>query len=447
MTKAVWWIRRDMRLGDNGALQAASAVGEVAPLFVVDPVFQSAGQARQAYMYATLKSLDESMNTSLVLRHGDPVAEVVTFAREIGAKSVHVAADFAPYGQRRDSAVRHACAAAGIDFVVSDSPYVITPGTVLKDDGTPLKVFTPFYKRWCGFQFSSFGDAPATFADCGSLTQGYPELPEVDVEMPPIGEEATWARWETWSPKGLLTYKDDRDNPSLDGTSRLSAPLRFGVVHPRQLIASLDSSSGAEHFRRELAWREFYADVLFHQPHTMWENLQSKMNALPIDTDDRARARFDAFCAGMTGYPIVDAGVRQMLATGWMHNRVRMIVASFLVKDLHVPWQWGAKFFMQHLVDGDIASNNHGWQWTAGTGTDAAPYFRVFNPMSQSEKFDPSGSYVRRWVPELADVAGSAVHAPWTLGLLAPTDYPAPMVDHAQERLEALSRYKSVSGK
>jgi deoxyribodipyrimidine photo-lyase len=280
-----------------------------------------------------------------------------------------------------------------------------------------------------------------------SLSQGYPELPEVDVEMPPIGEEATWARWESWSPTGLLTYKDDRDNPSLDGTSRLSAPLRFGVVHPRQLIASLDSSSGAEHFRRELAWREFYADVLFHQPHTMWENLQSKMNALPLDTDDRARARFGAFCAGMTGYPIVDAGVRQMLATGWMHNRVRMIVASFLVKDLHVPWQWGAKFFMQHLVDGDIASNNHGWQWTAGTGTDAAPYFRVFNPMSQSEKFDPSGSYVRRWVPELADVAGSAVHAPWTLGLLAPTDYPAPIVDHAQERLEALSRYKSVSGK
>jgi deoxyribodipyrimidine photo-lyase len=447
MTKAVWWIRRDMRLGDNGALQAASAVGDIAPLFVVDPMFQSAGLARQTYMYATLKSLDASMNASLVLRHGDPVTEVVSFAREIGAKSVHVAADFAPYGQRRDSAVRQACMAAGIDFVVGDSPYVINPGTVLKDDGTPLKVFTPFYKRWCGFQFSRFGDASATFADCSSLSQGYPELPEVDVEMPPIGEEATWARWESWSPTGLLTYKDDRDNPSLDGTSRLSAPLRFGVVHPRQLIASLDSSSGAEHFRRELAWREFYADVLFHQPHTMWENLQTKMNALPLDTDDRARVRFDAFCAGMTGYPIVDAGVRQMLATGWMHNRVRMIVASFLVKDLHVPWQWGAKFFMQHLVDGDIASNNHGWQWTAGTGTDAAPYFRVFNPMSQSEKFDSSGSYVRRWVPELADVTGSAVHAPWTLGLLAPADYPAPIVDHAQERLEALSRYKSVSGK
>lgn len=447
MTQAVWWIRRDMRLGDNGALQSAAAVGNVAPLFVVDPVFRAAGLARQTYMYNTLKSLNESMNNALVLRHGDPVNEVVSFAKEIGATSVHVAADFAPYGQRRDIAVRQACAAAGIDFVVSDSPYVINPGTVLKDDGTPLKVFTPFYKRWCGFPFSGFGDAPVTFADCSSLSQGFPALPSVNVDFPPVGEEATWTRWETWSSSGLLTYKDDRDNPSLDGTSRLSAPLRFGVVHPRQLLATLDSSLGAEHFRREIAWREFYADVLFHQPHTMWENLQTKMNALPLDTDDQARGRFDAFCQGKTGYPIVDAGVRQMLATGWMHNRVRMIVASFLVKDLHVPWQWGAKFFMQHLVDGDIASNNHGWQWTAGTGTDAAPYFRVFNPMSQSEKFDPTGAYVRQWVPELTDVEGASVHAPWTLGLLAPADYPAPIVDHAQERLEALSRYKSVSGK
>lgn len=447
MTQSIWWIRRDMRLGDNGALQAAAAVGDVAPLFIVDPVFRAAGLARQTYMYNTLKSLNESMENTLVLRHGDPVNEVVSFAKEIGATSVHVAADFAPYGQRRDNAVRQACTAAGIDFIVSDSPYVINPGTVLKDDGTPLKVFTPFYKRWCGFPFSGFGDASASFADCSSLNQGFPALPSVDVDFPPVGEEATWARWETWSSSGLLTYKDDRDNPALDGTSRLSAPLRFGVVHPRQLLATLDSSSGAEHFRREIAWREFYADVLFHQPHTMWENLQTKMNALPLDTDDQARGRFDAFCQGKTGYPIVDAGVRQMLATGWMHNRVRMIVASFLVKDLHVPWQWGARFFMQHLVDGDIASNNHGWQWTAGTGTDAAPYFRVFNPMSQSEKFDPMGAYVRQWVPELTDVKGSSVHAPWTLGLLAPADYPAPIVDHAQERLEALSRYKSVSGK
>ncbi|MFN5840907.1 MAG: FAD-binding domain-containing protein, partial [Acidimicrobiaceae bacterium] len=177
------------------------------------------------------------------------------------------------------------------------------------------------------------------------------------------------------------------------------------------------------------------------------QNLQTKMNVLPVDSGPTADERFARFCAAQTGYPVVDAGIRQMIATGWMHNRVRMIVASFLVKDLHLPWQWGARFFMTHLIDGDTASNNHGWQWTAGTGTDAAPYFRVFNPTSQSEKFDPTGSYIREWIPELADVDNAHIHAPWTLGLLAPSAYPEPMVDHAVEREEALARYKAVSGK
>jgi deoxyribodipyrimidine photo-lyase len=447
MTTAIWWIRRDMRLSDNGALQSAARQGSVVPVFIIDPAFARSGAARVHYMYETLKSLDASMGQILVLRHGNPTDEIVKCAREVGATSVHVAADFSPYGRKRDEVVKKACANAGIDLVFADTPYVLAPGTVLKDDGTPLKVFTPFYKRWCGFEFKSFGDASVTFANLSQHSHGYPNISHPTVSLPPIGETASWKRWEEWAPTGLLTYKEDRDNPSLDGTSRLSAPLRFGVVHPRQLLATLDASSGAENYRREIAWREFYADVLFHQPHTTWENLQPKMNVLPLDTDARAKERFASFCAGMTGYPIVDAGVRQMLATGWMHNRVRMIVASFLVKDLHVPWQWGAKFFMEHLVDGDIASNNHGWQWTAGTGTDAAPYFRVFNPMSQSEKFDSTGTYVRQWVPELAEVVGSGVHAPWTLGLLAPHQYPAPIVDHAEERLEALARYKSVSGK
>jgi deoxyribodipyrimidine photo-lyase len=171
------------------------------------------------------------------------------------------------------------------------------------------------------------------------------------------------------------------------------------------------------------------------------------MNALPVDTGRDAEKKFAAFCAAQTGYPIVDAGIRQMLNTGWMHNRVRMIVASFLVKDLHLPWQWGARFFMKHLIDGDIASNNHGWQWTAGTGTDAAPYFRVFNPTGQSEKFDPSGEYLRRWIPEIADLSNKDIHNPSQLGLLAPENYPIPMVDHAHEREVALTRYKIVSGK
>ena len=194
--------------------------------------------------------------------------------------------------------------------------------------------------------------------------------------------------------------------------------------------------------RVELAWREFYADVLFHHPDSGWTNLQRRMDAMPVDTDADARQRFRRWCDGTTGFPIVDAGMRELLGIGWMHNRVRMIVASFLVKDLHLPWQWGARHFMQHLVDGDLASNSHGWQWTAGTGTDAAPYFRIFNPTTQSEKFDPDGDYIRAWVPELAAVATAQIHAP---GSARPDGYPVPMVDHGAERQEALARYKSVT--
>ena len=260
-------------------------------------------------------------------------------------------------------------------------------------------------------------------------------------------EEAAWERFDEWSQRAMGEYKEARNMPGVDGTSMMSPYLKFGIIHPRQLLQRLDGSAGSDVFRSEIAWREFYADVLFHQPETTWKNLQPKMDALPIDSGSLAEERFAQFCAGNTGYPIVDAGIRQLLGSGWMHNRVRMIVASFLVKDLHLPWQWGAKFFMEHLLDGDVASNTHGWQWTAGTGTDASPFFRVFNPMGQSEKFDPEGEYLRRWIPEIAHLDNKSIHAPWTLGLLAPSEYPEPIVDHAVEREEALARYKAVSGK
>jgi deoxyribodipyrimidine photo-lyase len=233
-----------------------------------------------------------------------------------------------------------------------------------------------------------------------------------------------------------------RNLPGVAGTSRLSAALRWGVLHPRQLLGELLPERPHEVFRSELAWREFYADVLFRRPESAWRSLQPRMDAMPVDGDDRARARFAAWRHGRTGYPIVDAGMRELLATGWMHNRVRMITASFLVKDLHLPWQWGARHFLRHLVDGDLASNQHGWQWTAGTGTDAAPYFRIFNPTTQSERFDPQGDYLRRWLPELSDLDDRAIHAP---GARRPADYPAPIVDHAVERDEALARYRAVS--
>ena len=448
MSTAVWWVRRDIRLQDNGALASAAGHGDVVPLFVwEDNLLASAGDIRRAFLFEALNELDDSVGRALIYRDGPAVEAVPEFCRLVGADTVHITEDFAPWGRERDAAVERALAAAGITLVRADTPYVIRPGTVRKDDGTPLKVFTPFYKRWLTHSWASFADAKVTFADRRDLCVGS-RRPAGWQASPgrAAGEAGAWERFEVWSARAMDRYKDDRNNPALDGTSMMSPYLKFGVVHPRQLLARLDGSAGAEHFRSEIAWREFYADVLFHQPRTAWENLQPKMDAMRLDTDAAARERFAVFRRGETGYPIVDAGIRQMLATGWMHNRVRMIVASFLVKDLHLPWQWGARFFMEHLVDADIASNNHGWQWTAGTGTDAAPYFRVFNPVSQGQKFDPKGEYVRAWVRELDGVDTKHVHEPWTLGLLAPPGYPAPMVDHSAEREEALLRYKQVSG-
>lgn len=448
MSTSVWWVRRDIRLGDNGALQSAAAAGTVVPLFVwEDNLLGGAGDFRRAFLFDALESLDDSVGRALIYRDGPAVTAVPEFCRLVGADTVHITEDFAPWGRARDAEVERALAASGVRLVRADTPYVIAPGTVRKDDGTPLKVFTPFYKRWLTHRWSSFGDGAVEFADHRDLCAGPRRREGFQAASPvPAGESAAWRRFDEWSSRAMDRYKDDRNNPALDGTSMMSPYLKFGVVHPRQLLERLDATAGAEHFRSEIAWREFYADVLFHQPRTAWENLQPKMDAIKVDTDDAARERFAVFCRGETGYPVVDAGIRQMIATGWMHNRVRMIVASFLVKDLHLPWQWGARFFMEHLVDGDIASNNHGWQWTAGTGTDAAPYFRVFNPTSQGAKFDPSGDYVRRFVPELADVDSKHIHDPSGLGLLAPEGYPAPMVDHAAERNEALARYKKVSG-
>jgi deoxyribodipyrimidine photo-lyase len=448
MSRSIWWIRRDMRLADNKALAAAAAHGEVVPLFVLDPkLVTTAGASRLKFMYNNLAALNDSMNGALVVRRGDPVTEVLQVAQDTGAQHVHIAQDFAPYGRARDAAVQNALTAHGITLHNDDSPYVVNPGVVRKDDGNPLQVFTPFFKRWINVDWTSAPQVQPTFADVSHLDHGLGTVPETTCEFPDAGEGAVWARWEDWSAVGLETYKEERNRPDMDGTSMLSPYLRFGVVHPRQLLTQLGTGAGADHFRSEICWREFYGDVLFHKPHTAWNNLQAKMDALPVDTDQKARAKFEQFVSGHTGYPIVDAGIRQMLATGWMHNRVRMIVASFLIKDLHLPWQWGARFFMDHLIDGDIASNNHGWQWTAGTGTDAAPYYRVFNPFGQGEKFDPDGLYVRKWIPELEEVDSKHVHTPWNLGMLAPEAYPGPMVDHATEREVALARYKKVTGK
>jgi deoxyribodipyrimidine photo-lyase len=441
------WFRRDLRLADNEALSRAAASGEVLPVFVFDPTFSVSGAPRMAFMLRALRRLDEEMGGALLILHGDPREVIPRVAKSVGAKEVFVARDFAPYGMKRDSDVAKALQANGSTLVQSGSAYAVEPGTVRKGDGTPYAVFTPFYKVWQTVGWPKpFAVPKATWAVSPKVQcEGFPDEPECAASLPVASAAAALERWDEFSERALDSYYDIRNNPDTDGTSMLSPYLRFGLVHPRTLLADLNDTKSQAHYRSELCWREFYADVLFHQPRTIWENLQPKMNAMKLDTGAKAKQRFDAWCKGETGYPIVDAGMKQLLATGWMHNRVRMIVASFLVKDLHLPWQWGARHFMRHLVDGDIASNNHGWQWTAGTGTDAAPYFRIFNPVAQGEKFDPQGKYVREWLPQLADVADDMAHQPWELGMLNP--YLPPIVDHAVEREESLARYKAVSGK
>jgi deoxyribodipyrimidine photo-lyase len=256
------------------------------------------------------------------------------------------------------------------------------------------------------------------------------------MELPTAGEDAAMRRWRAFRDGPLADYGTARNRPDLAGTSQLSTALKFGEVHPRTLLAELDPERH-DAFAKELAWREFYADVLFHRPETAREYLRQEYARMRYAAPGQD---FDAWCEGRTGYPFVDAGMRQLRAEGWVHNRVRMVVASFLVKDLHVEWQHGARHFMRWLRDGDLASNQHGWQWVAGCGTDAAPYFRVFNPVGQGVKFDPSGDYVRRYVPELRHLTGAAAHTPWNADDGYDHGYPTRILDHAEERAEALAR-------
>jgi deoxyribodipyrimidine photo-lyase len=455
---AVVWFRRDLRVRDQPTfLAAAEGAARGLALFVLDPaLLRPAGAARRTVLYRCMRALDESLGGRLLVVRGDPADVVPQVAAAVDATQVHAAADFAPYGRARDEAVEKALAEHGRTLRRTGSPYAVAPGRVTKPDGTPYKVFSPFRRAWeqHGWRRPADSDADTVaWLDPdevdGPRRVPVPDDDRVQAELPPVGEEAASARWREFLADGVTGYKRTRDRPDKPGTSRMSVHLKYGTLHPRSLLADLEgrSGDGAESVRSELAWREFYADVLWHRPDSARAPFDRRFDALPVDTGPVADEHFAAWAEGRTGFPIVDAGMRQLHEMAWMHNRVRMIVASFLVKDLHLAWQRGARHFMRHLADGDLPSNQHGWQWVAGTGTDAAPFFRVFNPVVQGEKFDPHGDYVRRFVPELRDVRGAAAHRPWELPGGPPNGYPRPIVDHAEERKAALSRYEQVRGR
>ena len=443
---SVMWFRRDLRLRDHPALRAAADNGPVLGLFVLDQaLWRSAGPARRAWLAANLRALDESMGGRLCVRMGDPASLVPSLATEVGAEQVHVTNESTPYGRDRDRAVVEALP-GNVEGVATGTPYAVPPGTVRNGSGNAYKVFTPFSRAWRETGWEEPVPAPrhvewvsheSDQRVAAMLDKAIAEAPET---MPTAGEDAAWRRWRGFCDRDLDDYDEMRDEPGADRTSRVSPYLKLGVLHPRQLLADLKGRTGnaAKTYENEIAWREFYADVLHENPASAWADL-NRVKGLTYDEPDDA---IQAWKSGHTGFPIVDAGMRQLLAEGWMHNRVRMITASFLTKDLHVWWPVGARHFLDHLVDGDIASNNHGWQWVAGTGTDAAPYFRVFNPITQGEKFDPQGDYVRRWIPELAHLSGKQAHTPWDAEGGYDHDYPTRIVDHAEERKRALDRYQ-----
>lgn len=441
------WFRRDLRLRDNPALLAAieearaDGDGRVVPLFVVDDTFwRPAGPVRQAYLAASLDALGASLGRNLLIQYGDPSVVLPAVAAAAGASAVHCAADYGPRGRARDAAVSKAL--GSIPLVRTGSPYAVAPGSIRKADDSPYRVYTPFYRAWRNHGWARpAAPAPTDVqwwmpVDCA----GRPEV-SAGIALPPAGEAAAWDRWEAFRGAGLAEYTETRNRPDIAGTSQLSHHLKWGEIHPRTLLDGLRE----ETFEKELCWREFYADVLYHQPQSIHASLDPRYDSIMrwttgADADDWLRA----WESGETGYPLVDAGMRQLRAEGWMHNRVRMVVASFLVKDLHIPWQRGAQFFMHWLRDGDVASNAHGWQWTAGCGTDASPFYRVFNPVAQGLKFDPDGDYVRTYIPELRHIPGKAVHEPWEIPDGYAHGYPERIVDHKIERAVALADHAAI---
>ncbi len=474
MKIAIWWIRRDLRLDDNHALHAAMRWSDqVLPLYIIDPALTGSAYTsdrRLGFLLGGLALLQSDLATRasrLVIRHGTPFAVLGQIVEELRVCApaatirIYAETDYSPYAKARDQAI-----AATYPLHLVSSPAILPPGAVVKDDGSAYTVFTPYSRRWkATFRAEAVKPLPAPVI---LSTPAFPESDTLPASAPPPGPEfppgeraaaRRLAAFTEGAEAPIARYATDRDRPDLNGTSQLSPYLRFGMLSPRRAAlaayraeaeaADEPARRGAQVWLDELIWRDFYITILDRFPHVRGGSFRPEYDKIRWAND---QAAFAAWCEGRTGYPFVDAAMRQLRAIGWMHNRARMVVASFLVKDLLIDWRWGERWFMQHLLDGDPAANNGGWQWAAGTGTDAAPYFRIFNPVSQGQKFDPTGDYVRRWVPELSAVPPKQIHAPWQLSAadqrrvrcIIGQDYPHPIIDHQFARVRALEVYKQA---
>ena len=454
------WFRRDLRLDDNPAWAAATADhGRVLALYVIDPVLlDRAGSRRAARLLGDVAALDQRLSEvggRLCVRTGDPVTVVAAEAAARGAVAVHANADVTPYATRRDTATAAALVAAGVAWRTCWGTLVQPPGSVRTAAGGLSQVFTPFHRVWARTPWEPWPEpgAASVLDDPGDplppTPVPYPLLDEQEGAAGLPGEVGALARLAQAADRADR-YDDERNRPDLVGTSELSADLRFGTLSPRTAAEVVgESSAGRSALVRQLAWRDWYAHLLLATPSLVERPMKDTYAALRWRDDPEA---FEAWAHGRTGFPMVDAGMRQLRATGWMHNRVRMLTASFLVKNLLIDWRMGERLFRHLLIDGDVPQNVGNWQWVAGTGPDASPYNRVFNPVLQGHKFDPAGDYVRRWVPELAGLGGDAVHEPWAVGplelaaagVVLGDTYPAPIVDLGESRARALAAYAAA---
>jgi deoxyribodipyrimidine photo-lyase len=461
MRTAIVWFRRDLRVHDHPALTAAHrSADRVVPVFVLDPRLLDAGRFPSAnrawFLLGSLRELREALRNrggELFVRRGTPEDVLPALARQTGAETVHFASDVSPFAMARDRRVQ---AALG-DVAVRRHPgnFVADVGAPRTRDGRPFSVFSPFWRAWEQLARREVHGAPRALTVPEGLEPGdLPAGPAPDAAEPfEPGEAAARERLRRWLASGIERYAERHDRLA-GGTSELSPYLHFGCISARETEsrARAQGGTGASAFVRQLAWRDFYAHVLLHHPGNAGGAYKTEFGALEWADDPAA---FAAWREGRTGYPVVDAGMRQLAARGWMHNRARLIAASFLTKDLHLDWRLGEAHFMRHLFCGDEAQNNGNWQWVTSIGVDPAPYYRrLYNPIAQQQRHDPDGTYVRRWCPELHDVPLAKLAAPWTMsaaeqesaGCVIGRDYPAPIVDHKRERERALERYRAVTG-
>lgn len=465
---ALVWLRRDLRLDDHRALEAAVHSGaNVQHIFVFDTTIldklSNKRDRRVEFIHESLLEMQrglQAVGATLVVLHGDPAVLIPQFCRDHAIGAVYAARDFEPQAVARDQFVLNTLARQGVQWHAVDDHTVVAPDTIVQTKHRPYVVFTPYHKRWATEMDNHLGDASV---DLGvvpwmSIAGSVPSLASIGFFSTNTaalglrgGSRAAQSFWADFK-KRILLYASARDYPNIKGTSYLSVHFRFGTISARSCIRDVRKSmanDGVATWVKELAWRDFYAQLLHHYPYTVTSAFQTRYDNLVWNEDPTL---LEAWQLGQTGYPLVDAAQRQLLATGFMHNRLRMVTASFFTKHLGLDWKIGEAFFAQHLNDYDMASNVGGWQWAASTGSDAQPYFRVFNPTLQSEKFDKDGKFIRRYCPELAHVPAKFIHAPWTMTPEQQTqaqcvlgiNYPAPIVEHKTARDEAIARFKQV---